>query len=65
MKISRIFQPRNPMFWLMMLLNLMSSLLAWVTHTQALAAWVSVVIVCFAIGNALFGAWLAWRLAHT
>jgi Lrp/AsnC family leucine-responsive transcriptional regulator len=30
MKLARLWQPRNPAFWLMIALNLLSTLLAWV-----------------------------------
>lgn len=62
MKITRLYQPQNPLFWIMLLLNLLSMVLGWITHTQALNALASVVVSAFAIGNALLGTYLAWRL---
>ena len=62
MKFSRLFQPRNPLFWLMLVLNGMSPLLAWVVRNRPLNGWGLAVVATFAIGNAVAGLWLAWRL---
>ena len=37
MKLARLWQPRNPAFWLMVVLNLLSTLLAWVARSYTLA----------------------------
>lgn len=63
MKVSRIYQPRNPLFWVMLALNLMSLVLGWLTHNQPLNVLASVLVGGFAIGNAVLGTWIAWRLA--
>ena len=55
MKVSRIYQPRNPLFWVMLALNLMSLVLGWVTHNQSLNVLASVLVGGFAIGNAVLG----------
>ena len=65
MKITRLYQPRNPLFWMMVLLNLMSAVLGWLTHTQPLGVLASVLVAGFALGNAVLGAWLAWRLVNS
>lgn len=65
MKLSRLYQPRNPLFWLMLALNLLSMVLGWITHTQLLGVMVSLVILVFAIGNAVLGAHLMWRLVNS
>ena len=62
MKLSRLFQPRNPLFWLMLVLNALSPLLAWVVRNRPLNGWGMAVVATFAIGNAMVGLWLAWRL---
>lgn len=62
MKLSRLFQPRNPLFWIMLALNGLSPALAWIVHNRPLNAWGVLVISSFAITNAVIGAWLAWRL---
>lgn len=62
MKLSRLFQPRNPLFWLMLILNGLSSLLSWMLHTQDLRTPFVMVLALFALANALIGIWLAIRL---
>jgi hypothetical protein len=65
MKITRIYQPRNPLFWIMVALNLLSAALGWITHTTPLGALGSVVVTGFALGNAVLGTFLVWRLANS
>jgi len=65
MKLSSLYQPRNPLFWLMVALNLLSMVLGWITHTQSPGVLVSLVIVVFAVGNAVLGAFMAWRLVNS
>ena len=55
MKLGRLYQPRNPAFWLMVVFNLLSTLLAWVARTYELAPAASVVLAGVAIANALIG----------
>lgn len=62
MKLSRLFQPRNPLFWLILVLNSLSPLLAWVVRNRSLNSWGLMVVTTFAVGNAVLGVWLAWRL---
>ncbi len=64
MKISKIFQPRNPLFWIMVALNGLSAVLMWVVHNRGLNALGIVLVMGFAIGNALLGTWIAWRLVR-
>lgn len=64
MKLSRLFQPRNPLFWFMLALNGLSTLLAWIAHNRPLDAWGTALVAMFAIANAVIGVWLAWRLMH-
>jgi hypothetical protein len=61
-RLSRLYQPRNPLFWLMLVLNGLSPLLAWVVHNRPLVTAATLVMTCFAIGNAVLGMWLAWQL---
>ena len=65
MQLSRIYQPRNPLFWIMLALNLLSLVLAWLTRTYSLTALGSILVTAFAIGNALLGTYLAWRLVRS
>jgi hypothetical protein len=62
MRISRLLQARNPLFWLMLVLNAMSVALVWIVHHRALDAWATLLVGGFALCNALIGSWLIWRL---
>jgi ABC-type iron transport system FetAB permease component len=62
MKLSRLFQPRNPLFWLAVALNALSTLLVWVVQHRELNAWATLLVSGFALGNALIGIWLVWML---
>lgn len=65
MKVSRLYQPRNPLFWIMLALNLLSLVLGWITRTHTLTVVGGVLVTAFAIGNALLGTYLAWRLMRS
>ncbi|MDT8990450.1 hypothetical protein RQP54_06175 [Curvibacter sp. APW13] len=65
MKLQRLFQPRNPLFWIFLVLNGLSTVLSWLTHTYALSGWLAVVVLVFAVGNAVLGMRIAWRLVHS
>jgi hypothetical protein len=65
MKVARLYQPRNPLFWIMVAVNVLSAVLAWLTHTHALDGLGSGLVVFFAVGNAVLGTFLAWRLMHS
>ena len=65
MKLSRLFQPRNPLFWLMLTLNGLSAALAWITHNRSLTGWGMAIVLGFTLANAVLGAYLAWRLVKT
>ena len=62
MKLSRLWQPRNPAFWLMVVLNLLSTLLAWVARSYDLAPAAALMVAGFAVANALIGLRLMWLL---
>jgi len=63
MKFSRLFQPRNPLFWLMLAINALSLVLAFIAQTRALNSLGTVIVYGFALSNAVLGIGLAWRLA--
>jgi hypothetical protein len=65
MKLRRLYQPKNPLFWFVVVLNLLSTSLAWVAHNYTLGLGASLVLVVFALGNAALGAILMWRLANS
>ncbi len=62
MKSSRLFQPRNPLFWIMLALNGLSTALAWLVHNRPLNTFGMLLIGSFALINAVLGTWFAWRL---
>lgn len=62
MKFSRLWQPRNPAFWLMVTINLLSTVLAWITRRYELGPLPALIVAVFAIGNALLGIYLMLRL---
>ena len=62
MKLSRLWQPRNPAFWLMVALNLLSTVLAWIARSYELAPSAALMVAGFAVANALLGLRLMWLL---
>ncbi len=63
--LNRLYQPRNPLFWIMVVLNGLSALLGWITHSYALGTVATLLVVVFAMGNALLGSFIAWRLVRS
>lgn len=63
--LARLYQPRNPAFWLILVLNGLSAILAWLVRTYEMAFLPGLIVTAFAIGNAVLGAWLAWRLIRS
>lgn len=64
MKLSRLFQPNDRRFWMMIVLNLLSAVLAWVLRTYQLVPLASLVVGLFALGNAVLGMFIAWDLVR-
>ena len=64
MKLLRIYQPRNPLFWIMLALNALSFALAWIVQNRSLNALGMLLVGGFALVNAVLGMWLLWRLAQ-
>lgn len=62
MKLSRLFRPHDRRFWLMILLNVLSAILAWVLRTYPLVPLASMVVAVFALGNAALGMFIAFDL---
>jgi hypothetical protein len=65
MKLLRLYQPRNPLFWIMMALNALSYALAWIVHNRSLNTLGMLLVGGFAVVNAVLGMWLMWRLIKT
>ena len=64
MKLLRIYQPRNPLFWIMLALNALSYALAWIVQNRSLNTLGMLLVGGFALVNAVLGIWLLWRLAQ-
>lgn len=62
MKWTRLWQPRNPIFWLVVVLNALSTGLAWLVRTYPLSPAMAVAVAVFAMGNAVLGLRLMWGL---
>ena len=62
MKLSRLFRPHDRRFWLMILLNLLSAILAWGLRTYPLVPLATAVVAVFALGNAALGMFVAYDL---
>lgn len=62
MKLSRLIQPRNPQFWLLIALNVLSSGISWILRTRDLPAALTWVLAGFALCNVVLGLWIAFRL---
>ena len=65
MRWCNFYQPRNPLFWIMVMLNALSLVLAWITRSYSLNTGASLLVGTFAVGNALLGTWLMLRLLST
>jgi uncharacterized membrane protein AbrB (regulator of aidB expression) len=62
MKISRLFQPRNPRFWLLIVLNALSAAIAFILRSHALPLPLALLLAGFAVVNAVLGLRIAWQL---
>lgn len=65
MKITRLFQPRNPKFWLLIVLNALSTSLTWIARDWGLSWPAATLVAVFAVGNAVFGVLLVVDLMKT
>lgn len=63
--LRRLLQPRQPAFWLMLVLNALSTALVWIVQNHHLRAWVASIIVVFAIGNMVLGLKFLRQLLQT
>ena len=62
MKLSRLFQPRNPQFWLLVILNVLSAAISYILRAHELPLAVSLILAGFALANMVIGLRIAWRL---
>lgn len=63
--LARLYQPRNPQFWLLLILNALSSVIAYLLQRYEFTSGVTLLLAAFAIGNAVLGLRLAWQLTRT
>ncbi len=62
MKLSRLYQPRNPQFWLLVVLNLLSTGITHILRSQELPLAIALVLAAFALANCLIGIRIALQL---
>lgn len=62
MQLSRLIQPRRLSFWLILVLNAMTMGLVWIVEQRALEGGLRLVLLAFALGNAMLGMVLTWRM---
>jgi hypothetical protein len=61
-KVSRLYQPRNPQFWLLVVLNLLSTGISYILRSQDLPIWITLVLAAFALANFVIGIRIALQL---
>jgi len=61
-KLSRLYQPRNPQFWLLIVLNLLSTGISYILRSRDLPMLVTLVLAAFALANFVIGIRIALQL---
>lgn len=61
-ELSRLYQPRNPRFWLLVLLNLLSTGISYILRSQDLPMLITLVLAGFALANFMIGIRIALQL---
>lgn len=59
-RLTALYQPKHPAFWLLLLFNASSSALVWAAQSMKLSIWGGLLLLLFALGNV----WWSWRLAQ-
>ena len=62
MKLSQLFQPKNPQFWLLVVLNLLSAAISWRLQNREFPLAIMLVLATFAPANLWLGLRIALRL---
>jgi 4-hydroxybenzoate polyprenyltransferase len=62
MKFSRLWQPRQPMFWMMVMFNVLSSVCSWAMRALPLNTLGLLLVGFVALFNVGFGLVAAWKL---
>lgn len=60
--LQRLWQPRKPLFWLVVVFNVLSSAMAWGLHLFKPEGVALVLLTLLALANTGMGWWLMWRL---
>ena len=55
MKFSRLYQPRNPQFWLLVVLNALSTGISYLLNSRSLPLTVTLALAGFALANFVLG----------
>jgi len=63
-KLRRLWQPKNPLFWMMVCFNLLSSVCTWVMRSQPLNSFGLLLIGTVALVNVACGLLAAWQLVQ-
>ena len=61
-KLRRLWQPRNPLFWMMVAFNALSSLCSWALRALPLNTVGLLLVSAIALMNVGFGLLAAWKL---
>jgi uncharacterized integral membrane protein len=62
MRFARLFQFRNPLFWIFVLLNGLSTVISYLLRTYEFPLPVMLILAGFAVGNMIYGLRIALRL---
>ncbi len=65
MKLSRLFQPKNPQFWLLVTLNVLSLALSHIAQNYNLNTLGSTLLIIVNLINVVLSSYLAWRLVNS
>lgn len=65
MRIARLFQPRNPQFWLLIALNLLSLAISHILRTRELPLLLGLLLAGFAGANFVIGIRIAVNLMRS
>jgi drug/metabolite transporter (DMT)-like permease len=65
MKLSRLFQPKNPQFWLLVTLNVLSLALSHIAQNYNLNTLGSTLLIIINVINVVISSYLAWRLVNS
>ncbi|MBM4189278.1 MAG: hypothetical protein FJ210_01010 [Betaproteobacteria bacterium] len=65
MKLSKLYQPRNPQFWIFVILNLLSTAISYILRSHELAPAITLALVFFALANMIIGIRIALHLMRS